>query len=473
MCDYKLAGEFKISQENKEKLNKDVLELLYKTGIRKTSSIQIVQDDVSQEVAEIPAPDENGIVEFNYSIFEKRKRETGSYDTKTCCLTVSDRGYNEYGLAMNLIMLLQESYSTGECFLMYKDGPCQTSGYLFIICSIMGKNYSLPGREKMWNMELLLYKQGYPIDNLKNLYHCYNIEYQAFYKKQLTAYYYSNDEGIVESEFKDITGKESRKEVFTMSNYRQRAYLALYMKPFYKNDPALLQKYIQKLLNSNLQVRKTMADEKNDFQIIAEISLEKLPPLIFSAYAYLCGKEFWELWDELQIKGYTDILNDEYCPAVTEEYPSLDFYKAIFREDEDEFLEFWDEREVKISACLSVILNVLKEKYENLSVPKHFDTLKELNLIVHELSVYWQGRLISGEFVREFMEHKDNPSYQKALVMIRELMDKDVELFAELPKYVAVSQFLRNREHGRYLKDIEALISLLSGNQHRKEIFGF
>ena len=473
MCDYKLAGEFKISQENKEKLNQDVLELLYKTGIRKTSSIQIVQDDISQEVVEIPAPDENGIVKFNYSIFEKKKREMGFYDTKTCSLTVTDRGYNEYGLVMNFVMLLQESYSTGECFLMYKDNPCQTLGYLAILRLVMGKNYVLPGREKRWNMELFFHKQGCSRDNLKNLYRCYDIKYQAFYKSQVAAYYCSSDKGIVEEEFKDITAQESREEVFAMLAYRQRAYLALYMKPFYESDPTLLQKYLQKLLNSNLQVRKAMADEKNDFQIISEISLENLPPIIFSAYAYLCGKEFWKLWDELQMKGYTDILNDKYCPAITDEYPSVEFYNAIFRENEDELLEFWDERQLEISDSLSTIIRMQKEKYESLSVPENFDALKELNLIVHELTVYWKGRLISGDFVREFMEHKDNPSYQKALVMIRELMDKDVEMFAELPKYVAVSQFLQNREHGRYLKDIEALISLLSAKQHRKEIFGF
>lgn len=57
-------------------------------------------------VTTLPCPDENGIVTFDYSIFEQKLRKPATYNTNDCTLKVEDRGGNEYGVAMNLILVL-------------------------------------------------------------------------------------------------------------------------------------------------------------------------------------------------------------------------------------------------------------------------------------------------------------------------------------------------------------------------------
>ncbi|MDO5785617.1 MAG: flavodoxin [Eubacteriales bacterium] len=54
------------------------------------------------------AVDENGMVEFDYSIFEKKSRICSTYDTKSCTLETREQGYSEFGVTMNLIMALIE-----------------------------------------------------------------------------------------------------------------------------------------------------------------------------------------------------------------------------------------------------------------------------------------------------------------------------------------------------------------------------
>ena len=98
-----------IPKERKTEFIQDVLSVLYRGGIRRTEEIVLVGKPLT--VVRRAQPDENGIVSFNYSIFEKQKRSIGTFNTKFCTLDVSDRGYMEYGVVVNLLMVLQQTCS--------------------------------------------------------------------------------------------------------------------------------------------------------------------------------------------------------------------------------------------------------------------------------------------------------------------------------------------------------------------------
>ena len=75
-------------------------------------------------------PDENGIIYFDYSVFEKRIRRGNYYNCHTCELVTEDRGENEFGLVMNMIMIILESYSDSPCYLMHKGNLFNILGYV-------------------------------------------------------------------------------------------------------------------------------------------------------------------------------------------------------------------------------------------------------------------------------------------------------------------------------------------------------
>lgn len=76
--EYKLEGTVCIPEDRKKELNRHILTVLYMCGIRNVREITLAGEPV--EVVELVGPDDEKIISCNYSIFEKRKRETCTYN---------------------------------------------------------------------------------------------------------------------------------------------------------------------------------------------------------------------------------------------------------------------------------------------------------------------------------------------------------------------------------------------------------
>ena len=128
---YHLAGKVNVPAEKRDEMNRYVLEVMDKCGIRKTEKMTIAGVEVT--VVSPARPNADGVVVFDYSIFEKKRREISTYDLNTCELCAEDRGYDEFALVINMIMVLQEVYTNGGCYLVYSDELCNIKGYLFLL----------------------------------------------------------------------------------------------------------------------------------------------------------------------------------------------------------------------------------------------------------------------------------------------------------------------------------------------------
>ena len=155
---YWIEGKVSIPEGRRTEFNENVRKLFRLCGIRKLEEIEIAGKICT--VVHEPEPDDRGILSFDYSVFERRKREISTYDMNTCELHVKDRGYEEFGLVMNLIMTMQEAYSTEPCCLMRKDQVISVYGYALMIERTAGIKLTFPNREKAWNMLLFLKSTG-------------------------------------------------------------------------------------------------------------------------------------------------------------------------------------------------------------------------------------------------------------------------------------------------------------------------
>lgn len=54
-------------------------------------------------------------------------------------MVTEDRGENEFGLVMNMIMIILESYSDSPCYLMHKGNLFNILGYVDLVESLTGK----------------------------------------------------------------------------------------------------------------------------------------------------------------------------------------------------------------------------------------------------------------------------------------------------------------------------------------------
>lgn len=465
---YRLAGTMKIPDNKKDELNGYVLQLLDCCGIRKTRKISVGNREVI--TVERPKSDKNGIVRFDYSIFEKKIRQESTYDLNTCQLAAPDRGYNEYGLVMNLIMTMQEAYSEEFCVLMKADTICRTvSGYAAVVQGILGLVLDFPRRARMWDMMLFLRNHGYQVDIETLIDDCIS-DFYDFLPEHLFAVKVLDKEAVRKPEKPFQGGKEQ----IGGSNYSARQYHALQVMGHLLEEGQgnRLESFLQRLLDSDISERREMALTDDEYGMLAEISLYDLPPILVKAYASAVGKEFWAAWDILHVKGYGDILKMVKGFEREKNGRTIPFYRAILRRDEDEFLEFWDRRKLELSDQMKSRLKAWEERYKNITVPAGFDVESYLVEIIEDLCGDWGCRIPDRTFVEEFLVHRDE-NYSKALLLLRELMDEDTKYFPEVTRRQAMRWVLRRHEKKEDFLAMSAFCSLMTAHEHRKERFNF
>lgn len=83
---YWIEGKVNIPEERREEFNENVRKLFRLCGIRKLEEIEIAGKLCT--VVHEPEPDGQGIISFDYSVFERQKRKISTYDMNTCELHV-------------------------------------------------------------------------------------------------------------------------------------------------------------------------------------------------------------------------------------------------------------------------------------------------------------------------------------------------------------------------------------------------
>lgn len=476
---YYIAGKVNVPEEKREEFNRYVLELLYKCGIRRLVKRKV--NGRSFNLVEQPKPDKNGIVKFNYSIFEKKERKINTYNMNTCELVTPDRGYDEFGVAMNLIMVLQECYSDGSCYFMSEGTPCYyVDGYLELLNYLLGVIFDMPHRRRAWEV-VHFFGTSCPDEDVDKI-----IKKYFFFIPYMNGMHKYDSAEALPTLFLQDDKIDIREATYAMErsdiNENSIGYLheLLYMKitDLLKNGEDKIGDYIGRLITMDKKHREELAKREDEFGIIAEISLYVLPPVLVHAYGVAIGKSFWDVWNDYGIDGpgYRDIIRK---PGVNirdeskaEDY-MLPYYKAIRRENQDEFLEFWDGDNLILSENMENAIQDWKDTFHKLQVPANYDTEKELADILTELDELWNRRYVDLEFVKEVKKYKKDDNYKKALMVLKSTMDEYATWFPELTRTQANRWVAKGGMDVIGYVKMQSFTSLMINHKQRKNIFGF
>lgn len=469
---YKIAGNVMIPEEKKEEFNRHILQILYRGGIRKTEQAGVGGRQIT--VLACPAPDQQGIVSFDYSIFEKKKRKTATYNTATCELITPDRGYQEFGAVMNLIMVMQEAYSEGQCYLMHKDRPCRLDGYAAVIKEMLGIDPDFSHREKMWEMLLFLKNtEGYQNITARIIWDAFSFDLCRFIPEQFMAVY-EIDSGEITVPPDPFHGEKDEIRETPKGKLKYYVYQMIRRLAAEQQEEGL-KLFLKELLDADLPGRKALTEDAL-YGAIAEVSLYVLPSMIVHACAAAVNRDFWDVWKELGIKGYSEIITEQRAGGDTadeEKIIPLPFYKAIQRKNEDEFMEFWEDGPLHFSEDMKECLTDWRERFQGIHPDSDFDAEVFLAQIVVDLDRDWGCRLADKAFITEFAEHKNETDYRKALLLYREFMDEDTAYFPELTRKQAIRWMISGNRCKFDLTAMSAFQSLLTNHKHRLEILGF
>ena len=465
---YQLAGKVNVPVEKRNEMNQYVLEIMDKCGIRKTEKMTVAGVEVT--VVSPVQPNTDGIVMFDYSIFEKKRREISTYDMNTCELYSEDRGYNEFSVVMNMIMVLQEVYTNGGCYFVQSGKLCDIKGYLFLLQGVLGRRITAPGRVRMWDT-YLFFRNAEEYQNItyKELLDDYSESYGELDIEQLFAVFEVEKQELM---FPDKKRISCREEISTASPSGRIEYAYRIFCGMNEDEKNTMESFLGKLLNLDFSERKALLADPGAKGIIAELSLYVLPARLILAYAQAIQKNFWEIWDSFGGKEYSDIIQEDDPQDADSDLRKLLFYKVIQRKNEDEFLEFWDGRNLVLSQAMKECIQRWKEQFNDISVPS--DMLAEsflAKMMIRLKDIYF--RYVDKAFVTEFIEHGNDFDHQKALILLEQLLDEGQEYFPELTGEQADEWIIQGKRDDFDRMAISALVSLLTNKRQRNKIFGF
>lgn len=469
---YYMVGEISVPEDKKAELTENVLQLLYAGGVRKVESINI--EGTSYEVAATPVVSSDGKIYFDYSIFEKKKRAISYYDTNLCVLHSEDRGYMEYGVVMNLIMTMIESYSKSLCLVFDENKIYSVFGATRIIEAMIGLELAFPNREKIWEIMLFIKKQR--LSNELSYSDIVDVCVASNASWSLHQFLAVLDVDWDIKKPKDYP--EGRDEILGKEKHGWSIYYIYELLAEYSKTKGMEQteNMIKQLVEASLEERRNMSkSEETPLSVLAKYSLNLYPPFFVRALSVLKEKSFWDVWDELDITGYLDIEDEGWMNKDIDSSKVLIPLAEIYGfEYEDRFLSLWGKKQLNLSDEINDCMNEWKEQYHNLTNEdvESVDIVEYTKDMLFYLKEVWNCHLLDKHFINELLKHRDDYGFKKLMYMLRNIMDEDVALFPELTR-TQVLEWISPYLHynARYVL-LTVFTDALSNKALRNELFG-
>ncbi|MFR6140731.1 hypothetical protein [Dorea longicatena] len=472
--EYKLVGKVTIPKKKRKEVKSIIQKILYLGGIREKETIEI--DGRQCITAGIPKWNAREVISFNYNMFTNTSYEAGRLYLKAGSIKNPCNHDKEYDFVANLIRVVLESYSTTPCYLCCDNIPCFIVDYARVINEMIRKRLSFPNRNKMWKMYYALHMNGcenIATREILEMARTTEVEESAV-EHFLTVLCVGSYEPIVPRNFCRIDKKKFENS-FTLNileNIRQS------MEELINTEgKEKVFEFLKNLLGKKYAQRKLFAEEDNLYGTVAAGSLYLLPAMLGKTYSLITGEEFWKTWEKLDFgTGYEDIIrpkNDVLPIKGTEE--DIEFYRALGKQNEDELMRYKGDKELMLSDNMQNSIERWKRAYGQVTEKeiKKLEMEKALKKLLEDFFYVWNFRVLDTAFVREFLKHKNDDRYKRAMIVLIELMDKETKYFPELTKREANIWLIREIRDADEMIEINAYLGMLRNHLRRKEILGF
>ena len=151
------------------------------------------------------------------------------------------------------------------------------------------------------------------------------------------------------------------------------------------------------------------------------------------------------------------------------------FAKKIGYRGYQEFMRYKGDKELMLSDNMQNSIERWKRAYGQVTEKeiKKLEMEKALKKLLEDFFYVWNFRVLDTAFVREFLKHKNDDRYKRAMIVLIELMDKETKYFPELTKREANIWLIREIRDADEMIEINAYLGMLRNHLRRKEILGF
>lgn len=462
---YWLEGKFTLTDSEKmQEMNNLILEILRKTGTCRLTTKTVNGKEIS--VVAKPEPDKDGIVEFDYSVFEKIIRKGNYYNVNTGELVTPDRGYNHFGLTMNLILTVLEAYSETPCYFMSENDLGDVIGPAAVIEELTGKVLNFDKRARAFET-LIYFRQFDKYKNFEYPFKEFPFDYCRVYRGQFTFTFFVLKEPI----------KAPEKAESKFDKDRQLAFGCLELLRLKKElkDEALT--YIIKLMDMTLAERQEEVNKKHPLDFISKVAVFLPAAYLVKIYAEAFDIDFFTLWYRIGKKGYWDVAGSaEFVQDLKTPSSKHFLYKLYQMNNEDDFIGVWDNEEILFSNSMQENMAYYKKRYfeieeSNLS---DFNTITNLINCIDDLQTLWNSdKYMDKDLLEEFIKNKDDINYKKAVYVLGVLINDEIEMFSEFTRQQVRQWILSKVNLSKCADKCWHYIDLLSNKKRRKELLDF
>lgn len=140
-----------------------------------------------------------------------------------------------------------------------------------------------------------------------------------------------------------------------------------------------------------------------------------------------------------------------------------------------EVMRYKGDKELMLSDNMQNSIERWKRAYGQVTEKeiKKLEMEKALKKLLEDFFYVWNFRVLDTAFVREFLKHKNDDRYKRAMIVLIELMDKETKYFPELTKREANIWLIREIRDADEMIEINAYLGMLRNHLRRKEILGF
>jgi len=145
------------------------------------------------------------------------------------------------------------------------------------------------------------------------------------------------------------------------------------------------------------------------------------------------------------------------------------------KQNEDELMRYKGDKELMLSGNMQNSIERWKRAYGQVTEKeiKKLEMEKVLKKLLEDFFDIWDFRVLDTAFVREFLKHKNDDRYKRAMIVLIELIDKETKYFPELTKREANIWLIREIRDADEMIEINAYLGILRNHLRRKEILGF
>lgn len=177
--------------------------------------------------------------------------------------------------------------------------------------------------------------------------------------------------------------------------------------------------------------------------------------------------------DKRKIYIAGDMLDCEY---VKERFRELNNkHIRLGKQNEDELMRYKGDKELMLSDNMQNSIERWKRAYGQVTEKeiKKLEMEKVLKKLLEDFFDIWDFRVLDTAFVREFLKHKNDDRYKRAMIVLIELIDKETKYFPELTKREANIWLIREIRDADEMIEINAYLGMLRNHLRRKEILCF